>query len=195
MSFALALAPLRKGSGPTAVIEGRPVPVLTPDTRTLKRIEFPDVQMPPIVLSAAQADTTFAVGFVSRTPLAGDGIQISRFVWLPPAATFVGKTFRFELQGPPTEKCALDLFFDGNPFVNGRIQSEEGDSTSMDTNSSTIRIGEGARAGDWFEVFGLTDQHLSVRGVCHFGDSGGSTPLGVMLQGYDGDGVYPSLPA
>jgi hypothetical protein len=156
MSFALALAPLRKGYGPTAILEGRDDKgsSLTLDTRTLARIDFANPT--PIELTAAQADTTFAVGFAPFVPL--DSVSYS--VILPDPSTCIGKTFRFEVRASPPASGTLRIERPGI-VLRAVLSAPSGDSSRTGV---FVDIFSGAQ-GSWIEVYALSATCFAVRGV------------------------------
>lgn len=174
MSFAsaLSLAPLRKGYGPTAVLDGKAPSPLTPDSRTLAHIDFADTTT--IELTTAQADTTFLVGFA---PFSVPSSPKIRIVTLPNPAACVGKTFRFELRGAPSASCTLSIrTSDTTHALGGNISSFvlTNPTSNLDVSlNGTITISSDAMSGDWVEVYALTPKHFVVRGVAQVNQANG----------------------
>jgi len=163
--FALTLAPLLKGYGPTAGIEAKPVPALTLDTRTLARLDSSDTAL--LELHASQADTTFVVGSASESGSgsgSGSGDSV-KSVLLPSPATCIGKTFRFQIRTAPPIPVRIECT---DVLVRAVMHSSDGDSNR---NGTYVRIGVDAVLGDWIELYALSPACYAARGVSSLGTS------------------------
>lgn len=173
--FALALAPLRSGYGPTSILDGKPVPPLSLDTWTLTRLDFSNA-MPPIVLTASHANTTLLIDSV-----AGSDATAEQHVVLPDPAMWVGKTFRFEIRTQLPPNCEIHFqFFDDSYDSNvyGVIACAEGNSSTYEDRTVVevvVEVGSAADAGDWFEVRSLPSASSALGRLLVYGSAARKT--------------------
>ena len=165
-SSELALEQRRKGAGPTSVLEGQVQAMLAStwrvDESTCARLQS---TLDPVVLTAGQAGTSFAIGVAPSLS------SFSPFpITLPPIAECQNKTFRFELRTPLRGNAiAINILLsEANSGVvliaTLSLNGDVVDDPSLKYGNS-LQFNSSAQPGDWIEVYGLTPNAFSVRGV------------------------------